>query len=113
MESIYELSEQGRHNLALSLEKQFVNNMLLKGLDTWNVCLANTINALPSQVHRNFLPPSVTKQNPRLEEGKVDVVKTTSANTSYALTGSKADSSVNVWSTGMGACLAGGFNFKK
>jgi hypothetical protein len=31
IESIYELSEQGRHNLALSLEKQFVNNMLLKG----------------------------------------------------------------------------------
>jgi hypothetical protein len=31
IESIFEKSEQGRHNLVLSLEKQFVNNLLLKG----------------------------------------------------------------------------------
>jgi hypothetical protein len=67
VESIYELSEQGRHNLALSLEKQFVNNMLLKGQRTWNVPLAQTLNYLPPQVHRNFLPPATVKLNPKKE----------------------------------------------
>lgn len=64
-------------------------------------------------MHRNFLPPKVANKDPNLEEGQVDVVKTTSADTSYALTGSLADGSVNIWSTGMGLGLAGGFNFKK
>jgi hypothetical protein len=43
----------------------------------------------------------------------VKVIKTTCADTSYALTGSLEDGSVNIWSTGMGLNLAGGFNFKK
>lgn len=67
MESIYELSEQGRHSLALSLEKQFVNNMLLKGQRTWNVPLAQTLNFLPPKMHRNFFPPSMAKKNPKME----------------------------------------------
>jgi hypothetical protein len=41
------MSEQARNSLALSLEKQFLNNMLLKGHPTWNVPLAETLNHLP------------------------------------------------------------------
>ena len=113
VESIYELSEQGRHNLALSLEKQFVNNMLLKGQRTWNVPLAQTLNYLPPQVHRNFLPPATVKVNPKKEQGKVDTLKTVSSSTGYAMSGSLENGSINVWSTQLGLNLAGGFNFKK
>lgn len=41
------------------------------------------------------------------------MIKTTSAQTDYALSGNLESGSVNIWSTGMGLNLCGGFNFKK
>ena len=75
--------------------------------------LAQTLNFLPPQVHRNFLPPSLVKREPKAEQGNVEVVKTTSSGSSYCLSGSLTDGSVNIWSTKLGLRLAGGYNFTK
>jgi hypothetical protein len=41
------------------------------------------------------------------------MLKTTSSSSSFAMSGSLKDGSVNIWSTNLGLNLAGGFNFKK
>jgi hypothetical protein len=59
------------------------------------------------------LPPDIVKEQPSLEQGSVDTLKTTSSSTSFAMSGSLKDGSINIWSTNLGMNLAGGFNFKK
>lgn len=38
-----------------SLERQFPNNLMLKGFKSWNVSLDATLNRLPPSVHENAL----------------------------------------------------------
>lgn len=77
---------------------------MLKGLDTFNVPLAHTINCLPPSLHHNFAP------SPTPQVADIDIVRHLSFS-DLVLTGSKKYGSVNVWSTRLGAQLLGGFNF--
>jgi hypothetical protein len=102
VETIYE--DQGSIPLEVSLQKQFTENYMLKGLDTFNVPLASTINSLPPSLHRNFATSSVP------QFGDIDVVKHLSFS-DLVLTGSRNLGSINVWSNKLGMNLLGGFNF--
>jgi hypothetical protein len=53
VESIYENGGDGANpsQLQVALQKQFPANYLLKGLHTWNISLAHTINNMPPDVH--------------------------------------------------------------
>jgi len=102
IETIYE--DQGSIPLEIALQKQFTENYMLKGLDTFNVPLASTINSLPPALHRNFAIPS------KPEFADIDVVKHLSFS-DLVLTGSRQQGSVNVWSTKLGMQLLGGFNY--
>lgn len=64
IESIYETGGDGSNpgQLQVALQKQFPANYLLKGLHTWNVPLAHTINHLPPDVHQDFLPKQAAGQ---------------------------------------------------
>jgi hypothetical protein len=53
IESIYDA------NLVNCLEKQLPNAAILKGLQTWNVPMNQTLNALPPSVHASGLPEKV------------------------------------------------------
>ena len=86
------------------MQKQFTENYLLKGLETFNVPLASTINSLPPSLHRNFATASAPKF------ADIDVVKYLSFS-DLVLTGSRIAGSVNVWSNKLGMNLVGGFNF--
>jgi hypothetical protein len=57
VETIYE--DQGSIPLEIALEKQFTENYMLKGLDTFNIPLAQTLNNLPPSLHQNFAPAHV------------------------------------------------------
>lgn len=104
IESIYDSSDSTP--LHATLEKQFANNYMLKGLQTWNVPLHKTINSLPPSIHQNFLPSSEPKY------AAIDTIKSLSLS-DFVLTGSKKFGSINLWSSKLGLNLVGGFNFTK
>lgn len=79
---------------------------MLKGLDTFNVPIASTINSLPPALHQSFATASM----PQFAD--IDVVRHLSFS-DLVLTGSKQSGSVNVWSATLGMNLLGGFNFLK
>ena len=71
IESLYTHGNESG-DLLIWLEKQFVHNYLLKGLQTWNVPLAQTINHLPPSLHQNMLPEN--HEEPETQLGSVDTI---------------------------------------
>ena len=109
IESIYENKEEDgstMKNLQIGLQKQMPANYLLKGLRTWNVSLAQTINALPPSTQRDMTPSDMKPTN-----AAIDSVKTASKS-SFVMTGSRESASINVWSSKLGLNFAGGYNFR-
>lgn len=89
-----------------------VNNYLLKGMPTWNVPLYRTLNKLPPSLHKNYLPEKAYENGDVEPIADVDAIKTCSES-SYVMSCSNKDGSVNVWSTQLGLYLAGGYNFRR
>jgi hypothetical protein len=79
VENIYAQNEKGQGDLVLALERQFATSMLLKGLPTWNIPLAQTLNHLPPQAHRNFIPPTAVTKDRDSECGSADVLRAPSS----------------------------------
>lgn len=102
VEAIYE--DLGSNPLEIVLEKQFTENYMMKGLDTFNIPLASTINSLPPALHHNFAPAHVPAY------ADIDVVKHLPFS-DLVMTGSTQFGSINVWSSRLGMQLLGGFNF--
>jgi len=102
IEPIYE--DQGSIPIEVALQKQFAENYMLKGLDTFNVPLATTVNNLPPSLHSNFTPAG------HPQHGEIDVVKSLS-HSDLVLTGSRENGSVNIWSTKLGLHLMSGYNY--
>ena len=104
LESIYE------KNLVGQLEKQLPKNLLLKGLSTWNVKLDKTLNSLPPSQHMNGLAAPVMEKNKTEIFSTIDEVIEVG---NFVLTGNKANSSVNLFSTQMGLNRSLQHNFSK
>lgn len=77
---------------------------MLKGIDTFNIPIAQTINSLPPSLHCNFAPVHVPQY------ADIDVVKHLPFS-DLVMTGSTQFGSVNIWSSHLGMQLLGGFNF--
>eukprot|EP00347_Sterkiella_histriomuscorum_P017580 403348792 len=107
LENIFERSNQNQiadQDLRFQLAKQFPQNLLLKGLSTWNVPINETLNSMPPQVHDNNLEG--LKQN----YCSIDSVKSIQ-NSDLILTGSK-DGSINIWSSKLRLQKISGLNLK-
>lgn len=102
IEAIYE--DQGSIPIEVALQKQFTENYMLKGLDTFNVPLASTVNNLPPSLHTNFMPAG------HPSHGEINVVKSL-PHSDMVMTGSLEHGSVNVWSTKLGMHLLSGYNY--
>ena len=111
VESIYEShgEDNSKNDLQIALQKQFPANYLLKGLKTWNISLSQTVNNLPPVVQQDFIPSAC---NVKPTRAAIDSIRTLTGS-SFVLTGSKASSSINIWTSQLGLNLAGGFNFKQ
>jgi len=108
IESIYEnLEENGlKSNLQIALQKQLPSNYLLRGLRTWNVTLAQTVNSLPPALQRDMI---AGLSQPSL--APIDNVKSLSRS-NFVITGSRASASLNIWTSTLGLCFVGGYNFR-
>ena len=51
LENIFQLPSLTYQELQLSLERQFPQNLLLKGFPSYNVSVSDTLNSLPAQPH--------------------------------------------------------------
>lgn len=112
LENIYEVEscESSHKSLVAYIEKQMVNNYLVKGLPTWNVPLARTLNKMPPSLQKSFVKHKFAKNLP--QNRAIDCLKTTPTS-SLIMTGSTSEGSINIYSTELNAALLGGFNFKQ
>jgi hypothetical protein len=54
LENIYQACpETGTRDVQAALEAQFTNNLMVRGLESWNVPLSNSLNSMPSKAHRS------------------------------------------------------------
>jgi len=87
------------------LERQFPQNVMVKGFPTWNVSLGATLNSIPPQVHDNANPEKL-KLSP---SASISQIKQAGG---FLLTACDQDGSVNVWDTKLQLQKVGAHNYK-
>ena len=87
------------------MERQFPQNVMVKGFPTWNVSLGATLNSIPPQVHDNANPEKL-KLSP---SASISQIKQAGG---FLLTACDQDGSVNVWDTKLKLQKLGAHNYK-